>query len=189
MIDENTERRISRYLDGEMSAAERAAFAGELTRNPAARALLEEYAANDAAVREALRTVIVAPRRTQNSSRAGRTLLQWASGLGVMAAAAAVAFFVFPYRPGADRILAPGTPIQVAGPNAGAMATDRGNRTQFVADETLSARDVARHLQPYRDTINVQHNWVTVFDPATQRWYLVQVDQRASHTRPARYDN
>lgn len=92
--DDRLERLISRFLDGEARPEERRALNQTLARDPAARALFDETQALDreatVAMRQALgrSRLLIAPRRVSG----------WAGGLGLAAAAAIAALFI--WQPG-----------------------------------------------------------------------------------------
>lgn len=181
-VDERMELQISRYLDGALSPAERGELEQALRSDAAARALFDEYASNDAAALEALRTVVVSSPRPSRFARP-RIIRLWGSVAGVMAAAAAVALFVFPYQPHTAPRVQPGAalPLVSVPPPDSTIGTES---PRFVVDEGLTPGDMERRLMPRQSYVNTQRNWIVVFDPATQRHFLVQVDQQARRSQP-----
>ncbi len=63
-IDSQLERRISEHLDGQLVGPQQADLFRELLRDPKARRVMDDYAANDKLVNEALRAALHTPSRT-----------------------------------------------------------------------------------------------------------------------------
>ncbi|MFQ5429812.1 MAG: anti-sigma factor family protein [Phycisphaerae bacterium] len=91
-VDERVEHLISRSLDGEATAAERAELAGIVATDPSLRALLEDYRRIDAMAARALRADF-ARAHSGAGPRPSRTY--WIAAAGAVLAAAAVIAFSF----------------------------------------------------------------------------------------------
>ncbi len=86
-IDEQLERRINEHLDGRLDADAEAQLYRRLLRDPQARALMDEYAANDRDASLALRAVVMAPSRPVDVSEwtRRRWRFPWAQALATAA--------------------------------------------------------------------------------------------------------
>src|SRR5215470_9955231 len=93
---EQLELLITRALDGEISAADRAILDAELAADPQARQLFNDCRQLDAAAHSALKSVADAPHIIKLPQRPKRRMTWLAAVPGVLAAAAAVVFFVAP---------------------------------------------------------------------------------------------
>lgn len=90
MIDESTERLISRLLDDELSSDDRARLDVTLAADPAARQLLAELRAQDEAASAALRSIVIRPAARRTAPAGGR-ILRIGGGLALAAAVALAA--------------------------------------------------------------------------------------------------
>jgi len=114
---EELERRIVRWLDGELSAAEREQLTRELLRDPEARRRMEEYAAADERAAEALRAAFThtGPAGLRNWESPGRnargTGRRWAvRAAAAVLVAAAGGYLAYLLAPGGEDGPKPGPP-------------------------------------------------------------------------------
>ncbi len=195
-VDPRLERLISRLLDGEIDASQRAELDAALAADPAVGRLVEEYRLIDARAADALRLVCVgraaikAPRRAE-PWRAQR----WRIGaaVGALAAAAAVLIAVRPWdapvdgravKPSAESVFEFAGPIsprasrtlrRLAGREdpAGALAVE------FVDDPLIHPRSLDRSR--LRD-------WVGVVNEAGDEIYLMERQRSRTRVGTASYE-
>ncbi len=187
-VDERIERLICRRLDDEASAEERAELAGILARNPAARALFEEYERIDGLAVSALRQDLA----SASPATAGRR--RWGVGLAgaVMTAAAVVAVSFLPRLWSPDGRIAqqvetgpamPQAAVPMNGIQAGAGV---GGAPRMIQHSPMSmdyrdidyrpvrrVRDVRRDLIGIRD--NKNKNLIYIFEREAYSTRLVPV--------------
>ncbi|MEE8170504.1 MAG: hypothetical protein V3T70_08150 [Phycisphaerae bacterium] len=180
VVDEHIERLITRHLDGELTPAETEEFNAIMMKEPAARALLHEYADIDHRAQAALRRVLIKPAAAVASPAPRRGLWLAAAG-AVLAAAAALGLFVFPYQATPPRRP---IPMIVDQRPAAPSPNSRDVRPQYVADRGLSGPEAWRQIVPQRDSLGIRRNCVGVYDPKTRRYYLIEVDRRDSRQTP-----
>ena len=180
-VDERVERLICRCLDGEADAEERAELAGLLLRDPAARAVYEEYRRIDELAGAALRrdvANIISPRATTKARR-------WRVGLAaaILTTAAVVAISALPRlwssgdqfagnAPGAAPRLFPAGP-QVSVPRV--MPYGSARQFDFVNDDH---QPFTRLNDLKRDVIGIRgkdDNRIYIFERDTQSTKLVPV--------------
>ncbi|MCK6485874.1 MAG: hypothetical protein HUU22_16900 [Phycisphaerae bacterium] len=183
---ERIERLIVRYLDGASTPDEADEVRALLLKSVAARAMLHSYQSIDDCARVALNSVLSKPMAAAVAVRTRRG--SWlAAAAGVMAAAAAIGLFVFPYDAGRDAARSP-SPVRPM------LAADTGNRSkpivpQWVVDEGLSSPQAWQQLAPHRDVWNVCRDCVSVFDPQTQRVYILDINRAEVRTTPVWYEH
>lgn len=141
-VDERTEVLINRYLDGELSDAQQAELHAILGRDPAARAMLEQYHRNDALVAQALRRGIES---TMTATAPGRRRGTWLAIASSGLAAAAV--FVFSIAPQ----LPHNQPNQTAKFAKTGGSIPVGVPTEYTFAEPVHIPQVPARLVDYRD--------------------------------------
>jgi len=156
-VPARTERLISRCLDNEITAEERAALDRLLAGNPAARAMFEAYRRNDLLAAHALNdafqpaTTVAAP---------GRFRGYWLATVGAVSAAAAVIAvsfllsYAWPSSPGVDGPNGDGQPRVVERAMPGRSLPAPAPRTG--GDRAVSPRFVEYRNDDYRPYQRVQ---------------------------------
>ncbi len=201
MNTEHLELLITRAIDGEISAADRAILDAELAADPQARTLFNEYRGIDAEAHTALQSIIDAPRTIKlplQPSRSVRFRPWYYAVPGVLAAAAAVVFFVaprgaqpeprLPQQPQLD------TPLLVSN-----QKPPLKNLVPHVPDNpALSGQSVPGaqfvdyvdrpSLQPRRLNRHTTRDWIGVVDDSGQNIYLMQNNHRRTRIVPVRGD-
>lgn len=165
------ERLISRSLDGEITARERARLAAVLDRDPAARRLYETTRRLDLALGAALRDEMpceAAPLRLIPSleSRRFRPFARWALG-AVAAAVAALAWinpfdWRFPHEHGDGRLGAAMLPVRRA------------------PGDTVAPLPSA-YVRPEVQVQGLQRNWILVPSEQPGLILIVEVDRAQTH--------
>lgn len=201
MNTEHLELLITRAIDGELSPADRAILDAELQADPQARALFNEYRGIDAQAHAALQRVIDAPRTIKlpvQSSRSPRFRPWYYAVPGLLAAAAAVVFFVVPRgaQPGprAHEQSQPDTPQIVStekpplknlvphvpdNPALAGMSVPGAQFVDYVDQPSLQPRRLNRHTT---------RDWIGVVDDSGQNIYLMQNNHRRTRIVPVRGD-
>lgn len=194
-IDEQIERLMSRYLDGEISLADRQTLKRELESNPAAQALLDEYRQIDAQASEALRTLCVSARTAVTARRRSRGV--WLAVVGTtLAAAAALAFTLWTGAP-SPRPRADEWAVGPVGPSPVVQEAPQWASTVSGRD-SLSARPGAKSrlvdyveqpaLQPMRRNHRVTRDWIGVVDESGNQVYLVETRRNRTTVVPVSAD-
>jgi hypothetical protein len=201
---EQLELLITRSLDGEINAADRAILDAELKADPQARRLFNQCRRLDDAARTALREAVDAPRIIRMPAAAGRSTrrLHWfAAAAPLLAAAAAVVFFVTPRGavPPSDmprptdspqivsnqkpplRNLVPHVPVRPSPDDPAAFeAGDPGVRFVDYVDRPV--------VQPRRLNRHQTRDWIGVMDESGQNIYLLQNNHRRTRIVPVSGD-
>ena len=141
-VDERTELLINRYLDGELSDAQQAELHAILGRDPAARAMLDQYHRNDALVAQALRRGVES---TMMATAPGRRRGAWLAIASSALAAAAV--IVFSIGPQLNQV-APVLPNTIA---TGRTAPILGAPSTYPVFDPITVPQVPTRLVDYRD--------------------------------------
>lgn len=201
MNTEHLELLITRAIDGEISAADRAILDAELAADPQARTLFNEYRGIDAEAHAALQSIVDAPwtiKLPVHSSRTSRFRPWYYAVPGLLAAAAAVVFFVaprgaqpeprLPQQPQLD------TPLLVSNqkpplknlvphvPDNPALSGQSAPGAQFVDYVDQPS------LQPRRLNRHTTRDWIGVVDDSGQNIYLMQNNHRRTRIVPVRGD-
>lgn len=179
-IDQTMQRRIMRFLDGELPAEEREQLERDLLKDPAARQWMDEVARVDADSAGALQAMVAGT----SAPRASR----W----GFAAAAVAA---------GLVALLAIGFAVRQAG-----MPTEDGSPVAQVQQDPPDSDDPAAELQPPADAVYHHDGWsadadppevgdrrvnrrfMGVYDEQQQKIYLLQVDRGRTMIQPAGCD-
>jgi len=201
MNTEHLELLITRAIDGEITAADRAILDAELKADPDARALFDSYRTIDAEAHAALQSVIDAPRTIKlpvQSSRSPRFRPWYFAVPSLLAAAAAVVFFVVPrgaqqepqphHQPQLDtpqivsnekpplKNLVPHVPDN---PALAGMSAPGARFVDYVDQPSLQPRRLNRHTT---------RDWIGVVDDSGQNIYLMQNNHRRTRIVPVRGD-
>ena len=151
-IDERVERLICRLLDQEATPEERAELAGILARDPAARALFEEYERNDKLAAAALHHDL----EVADPPAAQRRYSGWWLGVGG-ALAAAAAVIVVSFLPG---LWSPGRRVAQDQVAQDQVAQDQGAETPVIRPMNpggVSPRRVNYSSPQWRDYRDVDY--------------------------------
>jgi len=189
---EQLELLITRALDGEISAADRAILGAELDADPQARQLFNDCRRLDLAAHAALQSVADAPRIIKLPQRPKRRMTWLAAVPTLLAAAAAVVFLIAP-RGGPPQVDAPQIvsskkpPLKNLVPHVQstldpdwANPGDSGARfVDYVDHPSLQPRRLNRHLT---------RDWIGVMDPTGQNIYLLQNNHRQTRIVPVSGD-
>jgi len=180
MIDERTEQLTNRKLDGELTEVESLELNRMLIRSPEARTLLDEYERTDDLAASAMAAVLAGrpehahhPAEIRTWTTTGQRW-RWRSrrGLGVaVAALIAVMIGGLPNgRLGSD--VSPRYPSDSIAPiEAGVMPFDWAGSVPVMEG-------------PRQEKEQIQRNVIAVYDPRTQRVYLLEIDQIRSMSVP-----
>jgi len=201
MNTEHLELLITRALDGEISAADRAILDAELAADPRARALLNDYRRIDAEAGAALKSIIDAPRTIKlplQPSRSARFRPWYYAVPGVLAAAAAVVFFVVPRgaqpEPRSTEQPRIDTPVLVSNvkPPLKNLIPHVPDNPALAGQSVPGARFVdyveQPSLQPRRLNRHTTRDWIGVVDDSGQNIYLMQNNHRRTRIVPVRGD-
>jgi len=158
------ERLISRFLDGESDAVERAALNQKLRSDPAARALYEEHAALNREVGQALRQALG---RTIDI-RGGRSPWQRVGRLVATAVAAGVALAMWWGMPRSDKPA--DRTSRLAAQSGGWGQTPAGWDEAVWQDEPVFDR-------PQVQQRATQRNWIVIPSGRPDEYLVIAVDQ------------
>lgn len=166
--DEQLERLISRFLDGEAGADERRALNSRVDADPSVRALLDEYAAID-------REAGYAMRRALGRRMGVRHVPRWVEALRpvLVAAAACLAVLVWisPQRP----------PAREAAPARGSLFAppDWGDR--------ISPASPLAEI-PHAGRRDRQQDWIVIPSDRPGEYLLIQVERTRTRAVPIHRD-
>ena len=200
MNTEQLELLITRAIDGEISAADRAILDAELKADPDARALFHSYRTIDAEAGAALQSIIDAPRTIKlplQTSRSSRFRPWYYAVPGLLAAAAAVVFFVVPR--GAQPEPRPNDPPRLDTPVlVSNVKPPLKNLVPHAPDPALAGLSAPNarfvdyveqpSLQPRRLNRHTTRDWIGVVDDNGQNIYLMQNNHRRTRIVPVRGD-
>jgi hypothetical protein len=161
-VSEHVERLICRFLDGELTAAQRAELNAVLRRDPAARALMDDYARNDAIVASALRRDF---ENAMTATAPGRGRGLWLATAGsVLAAAAVIMFSALPtmHSP-MDGAVVGNVPVVEHFPSAG---------TGSSLFRTIDYRDV--DMRPARRQRDVHRDVIGIRGEDKNKMYVIE---------------
>lgn len=199
LSNEQLERLITRSLDGEISAADRAILNAELDADPQARRLFDDYRRLDGAAHAALQTVADAPRIIQlprRPQRPNRRMTWLAAVPAVLAAAAAVVFFIAPRgsepKPtDAPQVVSIGKPpLKNLVPHDPANSALQTPAWAGQADPGAQFVDYVDQpsLQPRRLNRHLTRDWIGVMDETGRNIYLMQNNHRRTRIVPVSGD-
>ncbi len=168
-VDEQAERLICRSLDGEATPAEEAELQGILSRDPAARALFNDYRRNDRLASLALYADVAAA----GSKSSGRFRTVWITASSAVLAAAAVVILSF--LPIFDRV----EPVAVHQPTPTHTAPwHQAPSGTFVDYRNEDYQPRQRLQNVHRDLIGIRGenpNVIYIFERSTRATQVVPV--------------
>jgi anti-sigma factor RsiW len=189
MIDDRTERLITRKLDGELTEEESLELNKLLIRTPEARTMLEDYTRMDARAAEVIHDVVSAPVVSElpanvaaGTQAAGGTELrhrrQWYSLAAISAVAAVITLTVLLSQRTAG-IPVPHAPgMTVAAPDTVAVTSAPPGQFQWAS--TLD--------EPRRQTDSMETEVFGVWDRESRSLYLLEADTAGSLVEPVKYN-
>jgi len=177
MNDERTELLINRRLDGELSEQESLELDKLLIRDPAARALMEEYARIDAEAGRALQTVVIAPASTvqaeQVSAWASARPHWWQSFGLVAAVAAAITLGVLLSQ-------------RAGGLRGGEISPSPvAERPSAPGPQSENLWTVGERSRP---PVNIERDVIGVWDRQSGSLYLLEADRAQSPIEPVNFN-
>ena len=194
-LDEQVERRITRYLDGEMDDQESAAILREVIRNPTARELMEQSRAIDESSDEALDAILgkssLPVMKLELSSYRAR---HWYTGFRVAAAVALLALggltaLIFKMSTGTLRI----TPLDqrieqfVSGDEVSDPDSEESDTmiaaTILELEGSVSVMDANRSGQH-----EIAHDVVAWFDEESDRFSVLEIETEITDFLPDAVD-
>ncbi len=171
-VDERIERLICRSLDAEASPAEVAELEAALSREPAARALFEDYRRNDRWASLALHADVAA----SGARRGGRFRAVWVTASAAVLAAAAVVILSF--LPIFNR----GEPVAVRPPSP----TGTGPRLRAPSAAFVDYRN--EDYQPRQRLQNVRRDLIGIRGDNPNVIFIIERSTRATQVVPVSGD-
>lgn len=169
---ERIERLISRFLDDEALAIERAELQREISRDPTVGALLDDHAALDREVRCALRRQFGRPIVDRHAPSRWRSI---ARVLGIAAAAGLATLLWF--QPPRDATLSADPGMRAGSWFAAPPQT---------ADELLT--DNLGYERPLQREADAQRRWILIPTDRPGEYLLIQIDETQTRTTPLQGD-
>ncbi len=161
-IDNNTQRKLMRYLDGEMNSPEAEAFEARLQREPELASRLEELSRVDRLVGRALATSVSLPIRPAGSTSPSR----WLAAASIAAAAVICVVLMLPQGSGSG-------PERAQNPSqAGAQP-----RVAAVRPEVPSPPSETAGEAPEKFEARFGQIWA-LYDPQKMEIYIIEKTDR-----------